>query len=184
MAAWSAAALLLLLPLLAMQVTEEVNWAGSDFAIFAVMMVSAGVAVELTVRMTGNRAYRAAAGLAIATAFILVWANGAVGLIGDENNPANLMYAGVVGVGVVGALVSRFRPPGMARTMVATAGAQAAVAAVALMAGLAPSAAGLPWGVLIPTGFFAALWLASAWLFRRSGRELLTPPAGNGAPGF
>jgi len=173
-----------LLPLLAMQITDEVTWTGSDFAVFAAMLVSAGGALELTARMTGDRAYRAAAGLAIATAFILVWANGAVGLIGHEDNPANLMYAGVIGIGGVGALLSRFRPQGMARAMVATAGAQTAVAAVALVAGLAPSGPGLPWDVLIATGFFAALWLTSAWLFRRSARELLALPAVNGGPGI
>ena len=39
--------------------------------------------------MTGNSAYRAAVGVAIAAAFILVWMNLAVGIIGSEDNPAN-----------------------------------------------------------------------------------------------
>lgn len=168
---------------MAMQITDEVTWSVSDFAVFAGMLAAAVGAFELTVRMTGSHAYRAAAGLAIATAFILVWANGAVGFIGDENNPANLMYAGVVGVGVLGALVSRFKPQGMARAMVATAGAQAAVAAVALIAGLAPSGPNPPWDTLVLTGLFATLWLISAWLFRLSGRELSTPRSVNGNPG-
>jgi hypothetical protein len=103
-------------------------------------------------------ARRAAAGLALATAFLLVWANGAVGLVGDERHPANAMVAGVLAVAIVGAVIARMRPRGMARAMVATALAQALVALVALVAA---------WGnAWLPSAFFIALWLASAALFR------------------
>jgi hypothetical protein len=37
-------------------------------------------------------------GLAVGTALFLVWSNLAVGLIGSENNPANMMYLGVLAV--------------------------------------------------------------------------------------
>ena len=53
---------------------------------------------ELAARMTGNSAYRAAVGVAVAAAFILVWMNLAVGIIGTEDNPAKLMYGGVLPV--------------------------------------------------------------------------------------
>jgi hypothetical protein len=83
---------------------------------------------ELAARMTGNSAYRAAVGVAVAAAFILVWMNLAVGIIGTEDNPANLMYGGVLAVGIIGALIARFQPDGMARALFATALAQALVA--------------------------------------------------------
>ena len=70
---------------------------------------------ELGARMSRNTAYRAAVGLATVAGFLLVWINLAVGIIGDEGNPANLMFGGVLVVGVIGALVARFRAPGMAR---------------------------------------------------------------------
>ena len=55
---------------------------------------------------------------------MLVWINLAVGIIGSEDNPANLMYGGVLAVGVAGAVAARFRPGGMARALAATALAQ------------------------------------------------------------
>ena len=85
--------------------------------------------------MTGNSAYRAAVGVALAAAFILVWVNLAVGIIGSEDNPANVMYGGVLAVGIIGAIIARFQPHGMARALVATALAQALVAVIALIAG-------------------------------------------------
>lgn len=79
-AGWSAAAALLLAPLVAMQFTEEVNWTPFDFAVFGTMLALAGGALELVVRLTRRQAVRVVAGTAIAVAFLLAWAHGAVGL--------------------------------------------------------------------------------------------------------
>lgn len=160
LAGWGAATVLLLVPLVAMQFTDEVNWSVADFVVFGAMLACAGGAFELAARMTRNTAYRAAVAVALAAAFLLVWANGAVGIIGSEDNPANLMFGGVLAVGLVGAAVARFRPEGMARALVATALAQALVAVVAAVAGMGY--------IFAATAFFGALWLASAWLFRRA----------------
>lgn len=165
-ATWGSAALLLLLPLVAMQFTTEVSWRARDFAVFAMMLIGACGSYELATRMSANTAYRAAAGLAVATAFLLVWANGAVGVIGDEGEPANLMYAGVLGVAIIGAVLGRMQPRGMALTLAATTLAQILVALIALMAG---------WGnTLLVTALFSALWLISAWLFQKSARQQAT----------
>ena len=175
-AVWGAAAFLLLLPLVAMQFTDEVNWDEIDFIVIGAMLAVACGAYELAARMTGSSAYRAAVGVAAAAAFILVWMNLAVGIIGTENNPANLMFGGVLAVGIIGAIVARFQPDGMARALFATALAQMLVAVIALIAGMqhggyspAPEIFGI-------NGFFAALWLISAWLFRKATRE--KTPAG------
>ncbi len=160
-AAWGAAAALLLVPLVAMQVTDEVAWTASDFAFAGGLLAGVGVAYELAVRMTRNRAYWAATGVALAGVFLLVWMNAAVGIIGTENNPANLMFGGVLVTGLVVAVFARFQANGMAAALVAMAVAQALVAVIALVAGL---------GFVGPlTGvFFCAMWLLSAWLFRRA----------------
>lgn len=79
-AGWGAAAALLLTPLAAMQFTEEVNWTAFDFAVFGTMLAVAGGSFELVVRLTPRHAVRALAGAAIAIAFLLAWAHGAVGL--------------------------------------------------------------------------------------------------------
>jgi hypothetical protein len=167
-AVWGTAALVLLLPLLAMQFTDEVNWDETDFIVIGAMLLAACGTYELAARAWGNTAYRAAVGVAVAAAFILIWINLAVGIIGTEDNPANLMYGGVLAVGIIGAVIARFQPHGMARALVATALAQAWVAVIALIMGSGKA--------FILTGFFVALWLASARLFRKAARAQV--PAG------
>jgi hypothetical protein len=114
-----------------------------------------------------STAYRSAVGVALAAALMLVWLSLGVGIIGADGDPANLMYFGVLAVGILGALVARFRPRGMARALVAVAFAQALVAGIAIVAGL-----GRPWSgpleLLLLNGFFVSLFAGSAWLFRRA----------------
>jgi hypothetical protein len=167
-ALWSAAALMLLVPLLAMQVTDDVNWTAADFVVAGVIILGAGIPFELAVRKTGNAAYRAGVGVALAAGLLLVWVNGAVGIIGSEDNDANLMYFGVLAVGIIGAIIARLQPGGMARVLSATALAQALVAVVALVAGLGATEPPGPLGILILNGFFVALFGGSASLFRRA----------------
>ncbi|MGH3146595.1 MAG: hypothetical protein ACRDTR_12420 [Rubrobacter sp.] len=140
---------------------------------FAVPVIGAVIAYKAT--KTQGTVYRIAVGVALAVAFLLAWVNLAVGIIGSEGNPANLMYVGVLAVGIVGAIVARFQPLGMARALLATALAQALVAVIALIFGL-----GLPWSppaeILGVTGFFVALFVGSALLFRYAARG--SAPAG------
>jgi len=135
---------------------------------FAAPVIGAVIAYRET--KTHGTAYRAAVGLALAVAFILAWVSLAVGIIGSEDDPANLMYVGVLAVGIIGAVIARFRPHGMARALFATALAQALVAVIVLIFGL-----GLPWSppveILALNGFFIALFVGSALLFRYAGRE-------------
>lgn len=79
-AVWSGAALLLLLPLLAMQFTQEMAWTLSDFLVFGGMLLAACAAFELALKLTRNKTYLLAFCIAIATAFILVWVELAVGI--------------------------------------------------------------------------------------------------------
>ena len=155
--------LLLLVPLVAMQFTDEVRWNLADFVVAGALLFGAGATYHLLAARTDNLAYRAAVGVAVGAALMLVWANLAVGLIGSENNPANLMYLGVLAVGIIGALVARFHARGMARALSAMALAQALVALVAL--GLRSSG---PLEIVAVNGLFVALFAGSAYLFRRA----------------
>lgn len=161
MALWGGLLALLLLPLAAMQVTDEVAWDGKDFAIFGVMLAVVGGAIEAGVRLSGAPAYRLGVAVAVVAGFLLVWANLAVGVIGNEENPLNAMFGGVLIVGIIGAVIARFRAAGMARAMIAMAAAQVVVALVAQALG----------HVIWPmTVVFAGIWLASAALFRKAAR--------------
>lgn len=101
---------------------------------------------------------------------LLVWSNLAVGLIGSERNPANLVYVGVIVIGFVGAGLVRRRPEGMARVMVATALAQIAVPLVVLTGGVGVAGPVSMGDVVMLTAFFAALWLLAARLFGTAAR--------------
>jgi hypothetical protein len=162
-ALWGAPILILLAPLIAMQFTAEVNWTGFDFLVAGVLLFGTAAAYEVAMRISASQAYRAGAALALLTGLVLVWVNLAVGIIGNENNPANLMYAGVLGVGLVGTLVARLQPKRMMWVLLATALAQALVAGIALFAGLGAEG---PLSII-----FAAPWLLSAWLFRKAAAE-------------
>lgn len=158
---WSIPAVLLLLPLVAMQVNDEVNWTASDFIFAAVLFGSVGLAFELIVRKSGSLAYRLGAGLAVLTVFLTIWANAAVGMIGDDN-PYNLVFAGVLFVALLGAVLARFEPAGMARAMVVAAIAQAAAGA----GGLSTD----PRGAVFSMSF-AGCWLLAAALFHSAARD-------------
>jgi hypothetical protein len=171
-----ATALVLLIPLLAMQVTDEVVWDLADFVFAGALVFGTGLAYVLAARKAGNVAYRLAIGVALAAAFLLVWGNAAVGI---TDSGADLMFLWVPAVGIVGAIVARFQPRGLARAMFATALAQALVAGIALIAGIVP-AYNSAFEVLGITGFYVALFVGSALLFRHAGRGRTPTGAGRG----
>lgn len=160
-AVWLLAAGLFLLPLVAIQLTDEVRWTVFDFVVWAAMLLVACGAYELVARMSPDRHYRLGAGVAIATGFLVTWVNGAVGMIGSEGNPYNLLFLAAIAVGAAMALVAWFRAAGMARALCATAAVHGAVSLVALAAG---------WDLrgAVLSLCFALPYLVAAGLFRRA----------------
>jgi len=75
---------LLCIPLIAMQFTNEVNWTLSDFIIASVLLLSAGIIIEAVARNIRNRKTRIGIVLGILIAFFLVWAELAVGIFGTS----------------------------------------------------------------------------------------------------
>lgn len=73
-------ALLLLVPLVAMQFTSEVAWGLLDFVLAAALLLGAGTAIVLASRWFERPAARRVAVAAIALVTALVWAELAVGL--------------------------------------------------------------------------------------------------------
>lgn len=163
---WGGAACLLLLPALAMRFFPEsgVDWTASDFVVMGAMLATACGLYEFGAWLSGDPFYRAGFGAAALTAFLTVWVNLAVGMLGSERHPANLMFAGVLGVATMGALLARLKPRGMSRTMLAAGFAQLAAAG----AGVATQA--FQPRELILTALFALPWLASAALFGAAAR--------------
>ena len=166
--AWAAGALMIAVALVAKQFVGEGGWVDT-FAQTGAVLVAVGIVVELVSRKSGEAAYRTAIGLALVSALALVWVNGAVGLIGSEDNAANLMYGGVLVVGAIGAIVARLKPEGMVRALFATAIAQTLVAVIALVGQLGAPYSG-PLEIMAGNGLFVALFVGSAVLFGKAAR--------------
>lgn len=159
---WSIVAGLIALPAVAMLFTDEVAWTISDFVFAIVMLGGVGLVFEMAVRASGSRAYRGGAAMALGTGLLTVWVNGAVGIVGSENEPANLWFNLVPLLALIACFGVRFRPPGMAAAMLATAAAQVVVGVVLHVQGH------VTW---MFTPIATGGWLLSAFLFRRSARE-------------
>jgi hypothetical protein len=164
-------ACILMVPLVAMQFSDEVVWTPGDFLFAAVLLGGTGLALDLALTSGGNITYRAAAGLALISGFLLIWVNAAVGIVGDEGEFINVLYLGVVAVGIAGSAIARLRPEGMARVLLAMALTQVSVALIALIAGKADAPGSSVSDIVGVNAFFVALSVASAWLFRRAARR-------------
>lgn len=115
---------------------------------------------------TKSSAYRQAVGVGFAAVLILIWLSLGVGILGPDGDRANLMYAAVLAIGVIGSIVARFRPHRMARVLSGMALAQASVTVIALLVGLHRSGVSPMAEIVLLNAFFIAMFLASAWLFR------------------
>ena len=167
---WTAVAGLLIAPAIAMRFTDEVQWTTSDFVFAGVVLVGAGGIGELAVRASRDWSYRIGAGLAVLASVLLLWINGAVGIIGSEDHPANLLYLAVILAAFVGAVAGRFRADGLALSMVSAAWIQALIGVLAVLRGWGEGSEAWPRPVIVLSIVFCLIWLASAALFRRAAR--------------
>lgn len=167
-----ATASLLLVPLVAMQFTGEVQWDAFDFIVMGILLFGTGLTYVLLSRLSDSRAYRVAIGIAVLTGLFLIWINLAVGIIGSEDHPANTFYVAVLFIGMLGAGFSRFRSMGMARTMFVMAIAQFLIPLVA-MAVWRPVLDDPPGliGVFMLNAGFSVMFTISGLLFRAAAEK-------------
>jgi len=162
-AGWSLAALLLTLPAVAMQAgVEGVVWTASDFVFAAVIFAVVGGLFELAARASRNISYRAAVVVAVANGFLQLWVTLAVGIIGNENDPANWTYLAVVLTGLCTAVTAVGNIRSLARGMAVMAGLQLFFFALHMIDGHMTAVIDL---------FFTALWLLASRLFALAGRQ-------------
>ena len=79
----STVALLLLIPFVAMQFTEEVNWSLFDFVVMGILLLSTGLLLDLVLRKVKTVQNRFLLGFVVLLAFFLIWAELAVGIFGS-----------------------------------------------------------------------------------------------------
>ena len=77
----SAVAILLLIPLIAMQFTTEVKWTLMDFIVAGILLLSTGLACNFVIQKVKNTKFRIAICLTILAILLLVWAELAVGIL-------------------------------------------------------------------------------------------------------
>ncbi len=74
--------LLLCIPLVAMQFSQEVDWSALDFLVAGILLASTAFVCDLVWRNVSNQTYRIVLLLAALAFFFLVWAELAVGVFG------------------------------------------------------------------------------------------------------
>lgn len=157
--------IILSVPLVAMQFTNEVKWNLPDFIIMGLLIFGTGFSYVLLTRSSSNIIHRVAVALAIGSTFLLIWVNLAVGLIGSGPNAANLMYTGIVAIVVTGTFLSRFTIKGMKRVMFAAAIALVVFAVIQLLTRMNEYPGSSVTEVISINAFFATLFTISGLLF-------------------
>ena len=119
-------------------------------------------------------AYRLAITGWIGSSLAIMFLMGAVGIVGIEGDPMDLLYVGMVGIGVGGAAASRFQPAGMSRAMAAAAASTALLAALALLGDRHQAEYSSVLEILGLNAMFAAMFGSCAWLFHLAQRKAPT----------
>ncbi len=84
----STVAFILLIPLIAMQFTDEVKWSLFDFVVMGVLLLSTGLLCELVMRKFTKLKHRIIIWAFWLIALFLIWAELAVGIFGNSFSPA------------------------------------------------------------------------------------------------
>ena len=74
--------ILLFIPLIAMQLTDEVNWTILDFIVMGILLISTGFLCEFIMRKVNKINYRIALFIIILVGLLIVWAELGVGIFG------------------------------------------------------------------------------------------------------
>ena len=169
-------AIILLIPVLGNHFVDGWNWNLGAFIVVGIILFGTGLTFELVTRKADTIAHRAAVGIALATGFFLFWGNFVQAA--DDINPSAMMYFLALPVGIIGAVIARFRPEGMVRALFATALAQAFILAIVLMRNPPVTAwTAAVWRGFVGNAFFAMLFVGSALLFRKAALRESAPGA-------
>jgi hypothetical protein len=118
----------------------------------------------------GGAAYGLGTVLAVAAGLLIGWMNAAVGIAGNEDNPVNLVFFGLVAMAAVGAFACDGGARGLARTMACVAAIQLMLGAIVATGPVAAHEPAGGWGLFALNGGFALLWLGAAVAFAKAAR--------------
>ncbi|HLO91985.1 MAG TPA: hypothetical protein VK172_12550 [Lentimicrobium sp.] len=160
------AAAILIIPLVIMLTTDEMNWSVIDYIIVWLLLFGAGVTFRLLTRKKSRLTYRIGIGLAVLTGLFMMWVNLAVGIVGSGPNAANLMYAGILVIGMIGAIVSKFKPNGLANTLFIVATLNSMLCIFAVLMDKRAVGEDSTWQIIAFNCFFIVMWIASGLLIK------------------
>lgn len=145
------------------------HWTLLDFVWATVVLLGSAFTYELVARKATTTTYRVAVELAVVGSLMLIWFNGAAGIIGDGDNGSNLMYLVVLAIGFLSGIIVRFEPRGLTRVLFVMAVGIAFVP-VAMFFLNRPELDKTPGiiGVFTLNMFFAGLFVVAGLLFRRA----------------
>ena len=167
-AAWSVAAAIMLVPVSVQLFSGNFGWDAFDFIFAATVLFVSCFIFDVAAKKAPNFSYLAGAGFALAAGVGLFVVNGAVGLVGSEEETHNLLIGAVLLTAIIGAIVARGRPQPMVLAMLAAAVLHIAISAFLLVrTGVSD---GNPQVEVIGLSIFAAMWMASAGFFRSASR--------------
>jgi hypothetical protein len=165
----SGAGLILIIPVV-LTLLAICHWKPGAFVLaFALLAGGACLTYKLVMKkMMRNKTYISAVAIALTAVFLLAGMNAAVGgILGDD--PANMMYFGVLLTGLTGAFIAGLQPKGMSQALFAMALAIVLVPVIALNIE-APAFANGVAAVFGLHALFATLFAGSALLFRKAAR--------------
>lgn len=165
---WGCVAALLLTPAIAIRFNPEVQWTAFDFLLAGAILIGAGLVCEVVVRASRDWSYRRGVLVTLAASILLFWINGAVGVIGSEDNPRNLWFGLVLATVLFGSILVRFRAGGMSAVLTAAAAVQFGIGTWAYVADWGAGTEKWPVVIFVTTGVFTAAWLVAAALFRET----------------
>jgi peptidoglycan/LPS O-acetylase OafA/YrhL len=153
---------LLMVPLVASQFFEDWHWGVGGFVRVYVLFFATGMAMALVARRMGVWSYKAGVCVALVAGFALGWST--MVQTADSGHPERLWYLSVLVVGLIGALLARLQPRGLAGTLFAMA------ATLALIAVIQPSGAppDMARRMAIGHGVYVVLFVASGLMFRHA----------------
>lgn len=169
--------LMLLIPLVAMRFTPSVAWSAGDFVVAGGLLYAVAFGLRAVFAPSGGWPSRVAGVLMVGTLFMVVWANLAVGIIGEPANFANSPYHVLVLVAFAGSLLSRFKAQRMQWVVAFTACAHTLMAFVSV--GLVePGVRAEQWRTVLVFHGIAVFLYAIIWgLYRWSLRSPVQQPA-------
>lgn len=162
------AASVLLIPLVIMLFSTEMNWSVLDYIIVWLLLFSSGLTYRLVTKKKRSISYKAAIVLAVLTGLFMMWVNLGVGIFGSGPNPVNLSYAVVLTIGLFGSIIARFKPRGMALTLYIMAFANTLLTVFAIIYNNYVPTEEHVMQIVVINFFFIVMWTASGLLFRNA----------------